>query len=186
MCGNINVQITGLLSDIVFDIGEPEDFEFSSKDKYPSYTGVYVIYDYYGVPLYVGETTRRYIKDRLNEHCKCQFFKEFAYYVKTYKVNNINDIKLFERILIKKYNPIYNSDDQIHKESKTIQYIESNKYLNEIDLKIYFIKDDFIDYDNSRDLYEILRESFPDVNFKKIRDAICKDDAEQHGFPINP
>lgn len=186
MCDNINMQIKGLCNPIDFEVGQPEDIEFLMREKYPSYKGVYVIYDYYGVAMYVGETTRRPIRERLYEHYKCQIFKEFAYYVKTYEINDINEIKLFERILIKRYNPFYNSDDQIHRDSKKQQYIDSNKYLQEIDMQFYFIEEDFIDYSDSRELYEGLIKLFPNENFKKIRDFICKGKGQQYGFPKNP
>jgi len=130
-------------SSFSFDFVEDKTkYLFWEKEKLPTNGGVYIIYDYFGIAIYVGESNN--IQERFIQHYRdkksngdlkkeYEDFRPFAYYVKLYIVKNINDRKLLERILIKSLEPAFNRDDQ---STKCFEYILDCGYMDNIDMWI--------------------------------------------------
>lgn len=119
---------------------DPEQYLFWDENLIPPYYGVYAIYDYFGVCLYVGESDniytrikQHYSNKKTNGKDKMEYedFRPFAHYVKTYRIEDTLDRLLFERVLIKSLNPPFNRDDH---DTKSYTYLYRSKYLSDIDI----------------------------------------------------
>lgn len=187
------IKVIGFKSEYKLDINipTPDDFKFLDKGKYPDYMGVYIIYDYFGTCLYVGFTTQK-IKDRIEQHInkksgKYNDFIDFAYYLKTYKIEDEYDILILEKLLIKALKPVFTRESLLFNTSRMFIYEKfENKYIKDIDICIAYQRDKnetFEDYqdiitelDNRLEkgypyiypLRDILKELKPDMHIKDI------------------
>lgn len=187
------IKVTGFKSEYKLDINipTPDDTEFLNKVNHPIYMGVYVIYDYFGTCLYVGLTTQK-IKDRIKQHIdkkdgKYDDFIDFAYYLKTYKIEDEYDILILEKLLIKALKPIFARESLLFNTSRMFTYEKArNQYIQGIDICIAYLRDKnetFEDYediitelDNRLEegnpyiypLRDILKEMRPGMHIKDI------------------
>lgn len=113
----------------IFDVQycSPQVYYFWELEYIPESAGIYVIYDKAGNCLYVGSTPHRFnLNERIKEHLSKALFNNYGYKIVYFETKEDTvDILLLERAFIKKYQPIFNNDENEKEMSKkAVTYLE--------------------------------------------------------------
>lgn len=96
----------------ILEVAGYREWVNGDKSWIPTSKGVYVIYNFEGIPLYVGQTGEgnATFKTRLPKETYIKYLRTFSKWVKFYTIEDALTRLLFERIKISQLNPLLNRD----------------------------------------------------------------------------